>query len=165
MVNSVWVAAVDSGVGAGQGRGVGAAISRVFGGAQLAIAPIRPTSLAPAVCEDLCKPIEPKWLCVCLMLLLLLPARGCPPEAGGCRPARQRLRRRVSTSTCQVRHSSRGRKHSLGSSRPARKCQRRRPPPPRKCGERLDLIRRDANVHRRARGCESKFQVKVLFIF
>ena len=81
MVNSVWVAAVDSGVGAGQGRGVGAAISRVFGGAQLAIAPIRPTSLAPAVCEDLCKPIEPKWLCVCLMLLLLLPARGCPPEA------------------------------------------------------------------------------------
>ena len=47
--------------------------------------PIRPTSLAPAVCEDLCKPIEPNWLCVCLiMLLLLLPARGCPPEAGGC---------------------------------------------------------------------------------
>ena len=74
------------------------------------------------------------------------------------RPARQRLRRRVSTS---VRHSSRGREHSLGSSRPARRCQRRRPPPPRKCGERLDLIRRDANVHRRASGCESKLQVEI----
>ena len=90
MVNSVWVAAVDSGVGAGQGRGVRAAISRVFGGAQLAIALIRPTSLAPAVCEDLCKPIEPKWLCVCLMLLLLLPARGCPTRGWRVRPSRQR---------------------------------------------------------------------------
>ena len=50
------------------------------------------------------------------------------------RPARQRLRRRVSTS---VTHSSRGREHSLGSSRPARRCQRRRPPPPQKCWERL----------------------------
>ena len=29
----------------------------------------------------------------------------------------------------------------------------------------IDPIRRDADVHRRARGCESKFQVKVLFIF